>query len=139
MEAANISDVSNYVRTFQMAISVWLEAANRRHLRAEFFELPDGAPLRVVRFVLEEHSDPSNPSGLKVITPDGDLRGVLGRIGERLNVPLARSMVGQRELRVHGHNEVVIIKPAARRHWMGVTALEDADSVLAESVSGTII
>ena len=97
------------------------------------------APLRVVRFVLEECSNLSEPSELQVIEPDGNLRDVLGRIGERLAFPLANSIVGQRELRVHGRNEVVIIKPAARRHWMGVSALEDADSVIVESFSGTAV
>ena len=41
------------------------------------------------------------------------------------------------ELRVHGRREVVMIKPNARRHWMGVSALEDADAVIVESFSGS--
>jgi hypothetical protein len=45
-------------------------------------------------------------------------------------------LVGERELRVHGANEVVIIKPAARRFWMRIAALEDADAVIAESFAG---
>ena len=139
VEAANVSHVSNYARAFQAAVSVWLSAANQRHMRGEVFDLPERAPLRVVRFVLEERSDLPEPSRLEVIPPDGDLKDVLARIGERLEVSLASSMVGQRELRVHGRNEVVIVKPAARRHWMGVSALEDADSVIAESLSGTVI
>ena len=139
VEAANVSHVSDYARTFQAAVGVWLSAANRRRMRAEVFELPEHAPLRVVRFVLEECSDLPEPSELEVIKPDGDLRDILDRIGERLDVPLAKSLVGQRELQVHGHNEVVIIKPAARRHWMGVSALEDADSIIVESFSGTVV
>ncbi len=139
VEAANVNQVSDYARAFQAAVDVWLSAANRRHMRAEVFDLPARAPLRVVRFVLEECSDVPGPSELEVIKPDGNLRGILDRIGERLEVPLASSMVGQRELRVHGRNEVVIVKPASRRHWMGVSALEDADSVIAESLSGTVV
>ena len=139
VEAANISHVSIYARTFLAAVDVWLSSANQRRMRAEVFELPEHAPLRVVRFVLEECSDLSEPSGLEVIKPDGALRDILDQIGERLDVPLAKSLVGQRELRVHGHNEVVIIKPAARRHWMGVSALEDADTVIVESFSGTVV
>ena len=138
MKAAKVSHVLDYARTFLAAVDVWLSAANQRRMRAEVFDFPEHAPLRVVRFVLEEYSDLSEPSGLEVIKPDGDLRDILNRIGERLDVPLAKSLVGQRELRVHGHNEVVIIKPAARRHWMGVSALEDADSVIVESLSGPV-
>ena len=139
VEAANINQVSNYARTFQAAVGVWLSAANQRCMRAEVLKLPVQAPLRVVRFVLEECSNLWEPSELQVIEPEGDLRDVLDRIGERLTVPLANSIVGQRELRVHGRNEVVVIKPAARRHWMGVSALEDADSVIVESFSGTAV
>ena len=137
VKAANVSHVSDYASTFQKAVGVWLSAANQRRMRAEVFDLPEHAPLRVVRFVLEERSESPDPE-LKVIRVDGDLRDILDRIGERLDVPLARSLVGQRELRIHDHNEVVIIKPAARRHWMGVSALEDADSVIVESLSGTV-
>ena len=139
VEAANVSHVLDYASTFQEAVGIWLSAANQRRMRAEVFDLPEHAPLRVVRFVLEECSDLPEPSGLEVVKPEGDLRDILNRIGERLDVQLAESLVGQRELRVHGHNEVVIIKPAARRHWMGVSALEDADTVIVESFSGTVV
>ena len=139
VEAANVSHMLDYASAFQEAVGVWLSAANQRRMRAEVFDLPEYAPLRVVRFVLEEYSDLSEPSGLEVVKPEGDLRDILNRIGERLDVQLAESLVGQRELRVHGHNEVVIIKPAARRHWMGVSALEDADTVIVESFSGTVV
>jgi len=53
-----------------------------------------------------------------------------------LKVKIATALSAERELRVYGRDEVVIIKPAARRHWMGVAALEDADAVVAESFSG---
>ena len=139
VEAASINQISKYARTFQSAVGVWLSAANQRRMRAEVFDLPEQAPLRVVRFVLEDRSELLKPSELEVIDPEGDLRDVLDRIGGHLAVPLANSIVGQRELRVHGRNEVVIIKPAARRHWMGVSALEDADSVIVESFSGTAV
>ena len=138
VKAANHSHISVYAHTFLMVMGTWLSAANQRRMRAEVFQFPERAPLRVVRFILEECSDLPEPSRLKVIKPDGDLRDVLKRIGNRLNVPLAQSLVGQRELRVHDRNEVVIIKPAARRHWMGVSALEDADSVIVDSLSGTV-
>jgi hypothetical protein len=71
-----------------------------------------------------------------VIRPDDKLASVLARIGRRLNVRIARAVTGQRELRVHGPSEVVIIKPAAWRHWMCGSALEDADAVVAESFAG---
>jgi len=87
----------------------------------------------VVRFVIEEGTgDPT----VCMVTPQGPLADVLARIGGRLKVKIATALSAERELRIHGRNEVVIIKPAARRHWMGVAALEDADAVVAESFLG---
>ena len=125
----------DYARTFLAAMDVWFAARKRRHMRAEVFDLPESAPLRVVRFVLEEGYAPAPPR-VALVEPEGSLRNVLDRIGRRLEVRLATSLSGQRELRVHGHREVVVIKPSARRHWMGVSALEDADAVIVESFSG---
>ena len=125
--------IMSYASAFVGAVGIWL-SAQRRRMRAEVFEFPASAPLRVVRFVIEESR---GLSAVEVVQPGGSLRDVLRRIGERLNVPLGSALVGQRALRVSGPDEVVIIKPAARRHWMKVSALEDADAVIAESMSGT--
>ena len=127
--------IGSYARAFMGTINIWL-SAGRRRMRAEIFDFPASAPLRVVRFVVEERHGPST---VEVIQPDGDLRDVLSGIGKRLDVPLGTALVGQRALRVSGPNEIVIIKPAARRHWMEVSALEDADAVVAESMSGTFV
>ena len=132
---ASVGELCDYANTFLAAINVWLSAANRRHMRAEVFDLAEHTPLRVVRFVLEERL---GSSVAKVISPEGSLKDILNRIGERMEFPLASHLVGQRELRVHGANEIVIIKPATRRHWMGVLALEDADSVVVESLSQSV-
>ena len=126
-------DVLAYAHSFLTTIDAWLSARKRRRMRAEVFDLPTRAPLRIVRFVLE---DKPGPSIAQVLPPNGELSDLISRLGQRLNVRLASSIVGERQLRVHGYNEVVIIKPAARRHWMGAAALEDADAVIAESVAG---
>lgn len=131
--AAARTDITHYASVFTSAISGWLSARNQRHMRAEVFALGDRDPLRVVRFVLVEGAgDPR----VDVVVPQGDLALVLEQIGKRLKVKLGAALSAARELRIHGRNEVVIIKPAARRYWMGVSALEDADSVVAESIAG---
>ena len=132
-KAARLKDVTSYAHTFQAAVGAWLTATKRNHLRAEVFDLPERAPLRVVRFVLEAGYSVSPP---EVVKPDGNLKDVLDHIGRRLDAPIASALIGQRELRVHDRREVVIIKPNARRHWMGVSALEDADAVVVESFTG---
>ncbi len=127
------TDIARYAEVFLSVISGWLSARNKRHMRAEIFDLPRGAALRLVRFVLE---DGPGDASVEVVTPEGELNDVLARIGKRLKVKLATALSGERELRIPGRNEVVIIKPAAQRYWMGVAALEDADAVVAESFTG---
>ena len=132
-EPANEHHLSDYAQTFVLSIDTWLYAANERRLRAEVYESDPTDSLRAVRFVLEDHPPPST---IEVVRPDGPLREGLARIGTRLKVPLASELTGLRELRVHGRKEVVIIKPAARRLWLGVAAMDDARAVLMESFTG---
>lgn len=127
------TDIARYAEVFLSVIGSWLSARNRRHMRAEIFDLPRGSALGVVRFVLE---DGPGDASVEVVTPEGDLNDIVARIGKRLKVKLATALSGVRELRIHGRNEVVIIKPAAQRYWIGISALEDADAVVAESFTG---
>lgn len=126
-------EVAEYAKTFLSVMNGWFSARRKRHMRAEVIDLPRGAALRVVRFVIEEGP---GESSVTTITPQGPLADVLARIGTRLKVQIATALNAQREIRVHGRDEVVIIKPAARRHWMGIAALEDADAVVSESFLG---
>lgn len=134
---ADIKDhMDDYTRAFLSAIDVWLSARKQKRMCAEIFNLSQRDPLRVVRFVLK---DKPGASGVELVSPKAPLRELLLEIGKRLNVSLTDSLTGERELRVYGPDEVVIIKPAARRHWLGVSGLEDADRVIAESVSGKTV
>ena len=114
-------------------MDAWLSASNRRRMRAEIYKLSPHAPLRVIRFVLE---NTPGPSVVEVTTPDESLSAVLSRIGERTKVRITDALVGVRDLRVHAKDEVSIIKPSARRNWLGVRGLEDADAVMQDSVRG---
>ena len=126
-------EIVAYSNTFLSVMNGWFSARKKRYMRAEIINLPKGSALRVVRFVIEEGvAEPT----VDIITPQGELADVLARIGTHLKVKIATALSAERELRVHGRDEVVIIKPAARRYWMGIAALEDADAVVAESFSG---
>jgi hypothetical protein len=118
---------------FSVVLDRWLAARRQRSVRAEVFDLRDMDAMRIVRFVLE---DGAKAPEVEVVSASGSLATVFGRLEDRMKVPLASALTGQRELRVHGSNEVVIIKPAARRHWLESVALEDADAVIAESFTG---
>ena len=130
---ADAGDLQRYAEAFLSTMDDWLSASNRRRMRAEIYDMAQEAPHRIVRFVLE---DRPVPSVAEVVAPDGPLRSVLERIGERTEVRVAEALVGVRELRVHARDEVSIIKPAARRHWLSVCGLEDADAVVRESAYG---
>ncbi|MCY4363758.1 MAG: N-6 DNA methylase [Gammaproteobacteria bacterium] len=133
VKPAGIEDhMSDYAHAFLSTIGVWLSARKRKRMCAEIFNLSQHDPLRVVRFILE---DRPGASEAKIIKPHAPLKELLLQISERLNVSLTDSLTGERELRVYGPDEVVIIKPAARRHWLGVSGLEDADTVIAESIT----
>lgn len=127
------TNVAQYAKIFLKVIGGWLAARNKRHMRAEVLDLPPSSALRIVRFVLE---DGPGKTSVDLVSPGGELNDVLERIGKRLKVKLATALSGERQLRIHGRNEVVVIKPAALRYWMGVCALEDADAVVAESFTG---
>ena len=132
---ASVEDLKGYARAFLSTMDAWLSASDRRRMRAEIYHLTPEAPLRVIRFVLEDMPGPSQE--VKVISPDGPLSAVLARIGERTKVRVTDALVGLRDLRVHAKNEVSIIKPAARRNWLGVHALEDADGVVRAGIRGS--
>ena len=130
---ADVSCLEDYASAFLHIMDSWFSVSRRRRMRAEIIDLPAQAPLRVVRFVIE---DMPGPSVVHVVRPDGPLSTVLARIGERASVPISNALVGVRELHVHALDEVSIIKPAARRHWMPVCGLDDADAVVKASALG---
>ena len=133
VEPAGADDLRQYASAFLSTMDAWLSALNRRRMRAEICELASDAPHRVVRFVLE---DRPVPSVVTIVASDGPLRAVLARIGDRTETRISEALVGLRELRVHGRDEVSIIKPAARRNWLGVRGLEDADAVVRDGAHG---
>ena len=125
--------VKEYARVFASAIHSVLQAGKRSRVRAEVYDLSDHEPLRVVRFVLERgHAPP-----VVDIVPCEDLRSLLGRMEEALHAPLTDAAVGHREVQCYGRDEIVVVKPAARRHWMAVRALGDASQAVIDSLGAS--
>ena len=133
VEPAGADDLRQYASAFLSTMDAWLSASNRRRMRAEICDVAPDAPHRVVRFVLE---DRPGPSVVTIVASDGPLRAVLARIGDRTETRISEALVGVRELRVHARDEVSVIKPAARRNWLGVRGLEDADAVVTDGAHG---
>ena len=121
--------LQEYARAFLHSMDAWLHAANERRFRAEILDAGPTSAVRIVRFVLEDHPPPS-----RVVTQrEVALGDLLTEIDARLGVSIARALAGARELRIHARREVVIVKPAARRYWLGVAGLDDARAVLMKS------
>ena len=121
-----------YAASFLSIIEPWLALAGQARMRAEVYDGACRDPLRIMRFVLEQNSGSSK---IDVIASDEPQQDLIKRIGTRLNENMAKLLVGSRELRLYGPREAVIVKPAARRHWLRVRALEDARAILTESQS----
>ena len=131
---AELDHLRDYARIFLGAMDAWLSGAGHKRMRAEILQFPSPAPLRVIRFVLENAPGPSTE--VEVVSPNGALSEILSKISERASVQVSEYLVGIRDLRVNSRNEVSIIKPSARRNWLAVHALEDADAVVEDSLHG---
>ena len=127
--AARPSDLKSYVEAFVAEVDPWFYAANQRRLRGEIITLPRSAPVRIVRFVLEDKPPPSVTGEAE----EGALVDVMARMTDRYGVPVADALAERQELRIGNTREVVLIKPSARRHWLTVNALSDARRVLEKS------
>ena len=122
-----------YALAFCSLVDPWFQAADDTRLRAEVYELRESSPLRAIRFVLE---DKPPPSVVELLPTEGSLREVLDVLGGRMDVPVNDDLAVRRELLVTNDNEVFVVKPAARRHWLRINAMADARRMLAESFGG---
>ena len=131
-QPADVDDMSAYAQAFLQLVDPWLAMGGQEHMSAEVYDLEHHCPIRAVRFMT---SSGTRASKVRVHRPQQELKRLLDSIGSRTRVPIAHEIVGTRDVRVYGSGELVIIKPAARRHWLRVMGLEDADHAIRHSVS----
>ena len=138
--------LQEYAQAFASKIDPWLQAGQKHQLRAEIHASPSrhADPLRLVRFVLEQRApqpgvkpapwfamDQKPPSPAMMVPSNGLTHDALMAAAQRLGVADADENLSRfGELRMTGQDEVVIVKPAARRHWLAVNAFADARAVL---------
>ena len=134
VDPVGLSELQAYARGFLTSMDAWFSATERMRMRAKIYDLPEDATHRVVRFVIEERPC---PSVVEVIKAQRPLQSVLTEVSARTKADVASALVGKSELRVHAHDEVSLIKPAALRHWLEVCGLEDASLVVKDSVRRT--
>ena len=125
--------MTRYSEAFMSVLHGWLSVRKTKTISAEIFDLPRTEPLRIVRFLITPGAGKQSSTVLPV---SGTLKELIEEIGTRLHTKVATALTATRELRIYGQNEVIVIKPAASRHWMEICALEDADAVVSESFRG---
>lgn len=119
-------DLGSFAAAFAGTVNTWLEASGRR-MRGLIYDLPALAPLRVVRFIIEPGPSLST---VEVIEWKRSLPSLLEDLAARSNVPVVDLLSKSKVLRVTTQKEVVVVKPAARRHWMASLAIAEARQTL---------
>lgn len=131
IEPAKTVHLSAYAKAFVSMFDPWFRAANQRRLCAEIYEASSSEALRIVRFVLQNHAPPSE---VRTIASRIPMTEMFADAGRRLSAPSAIDDLARNgEVRLMNENEIVIVKPSTRRHWLAVNALADARAVLEES------
>ena len=136
MQPVEIGDLTRYAETFLGTMDAWMRWSARPQMRAEIYRFPGHTPIQVIRFFIDRHA---RHRGSRVVVQQSSLSAVLEGISSRTEVRVASEFVGLQELRVHSSNEVDIVKSAARRNWLGVQALSDADQVVRDVVSSQLL
>lgn len=113
-------------------MDAWGGFSGRRRLHAEIYQVPDYTPIQVIRFFVDDHTCQQES---RVVVQRGSLHTVLAGIANRTGELVAPEFVGLWELRVHSSDEVNIVKSTARRNWLGVQAVSDADAVVRDFVA----
>ena len=122
---ADMEDLHGYALAFNSVFEDAFHVANRR-LRAEILHSNGVGPLRVLRFVAE---DAASPSVIEQVASQ-PLDRFFAEIEHRFDVDANERLSKQGELRLASREEVVVVKPAARRHWLGVVGTSDAWALL---------
>jgi len=131
LRPATVDDLGAYATQFMAVVDEFLSVRNESELVAEPFDVPSQSRLRVVKF--RTIARPAQPLKVRPVACES-LDRVLGQIAEVLleQGQSADPVYTRRHLRVYGHGEVYIVKPAQIRFWTRSAGLNDADAVLAE-------
>jgi hypothetical protein len=127
---ATAKSLEEYADVLLKRLNAWAQPDAQAAFEIDLLAFPVESPIRIVRVAVG-----TGPAGkVRFVEPDHGVAETIAEIGRHLNVPLNSHLVGERDLRVYGSNEVYFIKPAAWRHWMASVAVADADEVLQDSI-----
>ena len=128
-QAVEREELERYANTFMGTVNPWLVASGRR-ARAEVLRPLAAAPLGVVRFAFDGEAT----SSVEHRQWQGTLPELLSRVDEHARPSVPDLLSEQKVLCVPSGGGVLIVKPAARRHWLQSVALMDARRVLETSM-----
>lgn len=123
-------ELEGYVDAFMSTVNPWLVASGRK-ARAEVLSPSFAAPFGAVRFAFD--AEAAAPS-IAHRQWRGTLRELLSHVDERAQPSVPEMLCEQKIVCVPSDGGVMIVKPAARRHWLGSVALMDARRVLESSM-----
>lgn len=130
VQPAGREELEAYANAFIGTVNPWLVASGRR-AHAAVLEPSVANPLGAVRFSFD-HRAMSSP--IEHRQWHGSLGELLTGVDERIARSFPDLFSKHKVLRVPSDGGVLIVKPAARRHWLQSVALMDARRVLESSM-----
>ena len=130
VQAAGRDEFEGYANTFIDTVNPWLVASGRK-AHAEVLRPLAAAPLGAVRFSFD---DAATSSSVEYRQWQGTLPELLSYVDEHAQSSVPDLLSEQKVLCVPSDGGVLIVKPAARRHWLRSVALMDARKVLESSM-----
>ena len=129
-QAVGQEELERYANTFMHRVNPWLVASGRK-THAEVLQPLAGAPLGAVRFSFD---DEAASSSVEHRQWRGTLPDLLSHVDEHVRPSIPDLLSEENVLCVPSDDGVLIVKPAARRHWLQSVALMDAQRVLESSM-----
>ena len=122
--------LAEYARTFLSAVEPWLPRDGTVRMRAEICQTATAHPLRAIRFWLDDKRQPPIVEAIDASNASGPVQDVIEQVGTRFDGSLAQTLGGRKEVDITPEEDVLVVKPSARRHWLPSSALEAARTVL---------
>ena len=133
VESADDNDLARYADTFLVGMNEWLSASPNASLQAEILDFDSAQPMRIVRFASAESGRAIKK--INIVPASNSLTQMLYKICNESNTESLAKPFGLSGHRLYTNDEIVVIKPAARRNWLAVVALEDVHNVIEDSFS----
>lgn len=124
-------ELKEYIETLLAAMDKWLGVDSKTNMKAEIIGFTGNQPLQIVRFTFT--GEQLTSERVKILHSDQSLSQMLSTLCSHVEDNPLDHLLGLSHYRMYTQDEVVIIKPAAKRNWLRVIAIEDAYGVIKDS------